>query len=887
MEVACQSQLERIARQFEAVGVASQIEAVTSGDAVTAARELVQLAARVTGCARVNAWLFSDDATELRCIAHYDSVTGEHSSGAVLKEPDFRAEFHALKTARYVDADDAVNDPRTAGYAESYLKPFGITAMLDAVIRVAGAPLGLLCFEHVHRVHHWEQDEIGFACQLADKLGLALMTERRLTDEDKLRRSESALAEAQGVAQVGSWQFQSGSGLLTWSAETYELFGVDRKNFTPSYDTVLALIHPGDRAAAESGYRRALEEHTPTDIVFRIVLPDGSIRHLHERGRTDYAPDGTPVRAIGTVQDVTERETSRRALELANIILTTQMEASPDGILIVGADRRIILANRRFSELWSSPARIVPNADATDILGRAATAMKDPEAFRTRTEYLHAHPEVETGYDELETLDGRTIERHSVVMRTPSGESLGRVWFHRDITARKRAEMAMLHTASHDALTGLANRRACISAIAEAIARSKREETSFVVLSIDLDHFKDVNDTLGHPVGDELLRLVAERLRTTVRDTDTVARFGGDEFAVIASGIGEPMDAAALAGKLVTAIAAPFWIGSNEIHTGASIGITIAGSDGTDAETLLSHADIALYRAKADGRAGYRFFTSEMDTDVHRRVTLRNELRKAIGTPEMFLMYQPEVDLRNGNVTAVEALIRWQHPVRGLLPPSAFIPAAEESGLIIDLGKWVLREACLQSRRWLDAGFPAARVAVNLSVAQLKTATDLEAHIVAVLEETGLPPALLELELTETVLMVVSHEHGDVLSRLRTRGVRLAIDDFGTGYSSLDYLRRFPVDQIKVAQDFVAQICTVNGSAAIVKATLGLARELGIPVLAEGVETADQLALLKDWGCRAAQGYYFARPVHADLIGPLLLHGTAAGTVDNSAAISS
>jgi EAL domain-containing protein (putative c-di-GMP-specific phosphodiesterase class I) len=324
---------------------------------------------------------------------------------------------------------------------------------------------------------------------------------------------------------------------------------------------------------------------------------------------------------------------------------------------------------------------------------------------------------------------------------------------------------------------------------------------------------------------------------------------------------------------VIAALAKPFLIQGNDIRSGASIGISVFGPDEPDAETMLSHADVALYRAKAEGRGGYRFFTDEMDVEVRTRVSLGAELREAIATDQLFLLYQPQVEIETGRITGVEALARWRHPVRGILEPDLFIPIAERNGLISALGCWALREACRQAREWLDAGIAPATMAVNLSALQFKRPLELERDILAAIAEAELPAAMLELELTESILMAVSREHDDVFRRLREAGTKLAIDDFGTGYSSLDYLRRFAADRIKIAQVFVGKIAYEPGSAAIVRATLGLARELGISVIAEGVDTAEQLALLRSWGCHEAQGFHFARPLTPTELVPLLRKG--------------
>jgi diguanylate cyclase (GGDEF)-like protein len=430
--------------------------------------------------------------------------------------------------------------------------------------------------------------------------------------------------------------------------------------------------------------------------------------------------------------------------------------------------------------------------------------------------------------------------------------------------------------ARSDALTGLPNRRAFVDAMEQALARARRGEQGFAVLYLDLDHFKDINDTLGHPVGDLLLQAVAERLRASVREIDTVARFGGDEFAVIEAEIHEPADAAVLADKLLQTISQPFSLQGNEVRTGTSVGITLYGPEASDAETLLSNADIALYRAKSEGRGTYRFFTDAMDGEVRRRVALETELRVAIETGQLFLLYQPQIDIETGRITGLEAVIHWNHPNLGEIAADAFVATAERSGLIVALGHWMMREACRQIRAWLDAGIDPCVVAMNISRLQFKTPLELERDIATILTETGLAPDRIELEVTESVLTEASREHNDVLVRLRQSGLRLAIDDFGTGYSSLGYLRQFPVDRIKIAQLFVRDLRVVADYAAIVKATIGLALALDLNVIATGVETAEQLELLRAWGCREAQGAYFAPPLPPDAITGLLRRGRVA-----------
>jgi PAS domain S-box-containing protein len=466
----------------------------------------------------------------------------------------------------------------------------------------------------------------------------------------------------------------------------------------------------------------------------------------------------------------------------------------------------------------------------------------------------------------------------------------------RDITEHKEAAARIAQLAHYDQLTGLANRRVFVEALELEISRVSRGGEGFAVLYLDLDHFKDVNDTLGHPIGDLLLKGVAERLRSCVRAVDTVARFGGDEFALIVTEISdlatidpseassrgqddpEAMRAATIASsvadKILALIAKPFELEGNEVRTGASIGIALYGPDSPSAESMLAHADVALYRAKSDGRGASRFFSDTLDAEVRARVEIGRELRVAIAENQFYLLYQPQVDIGSRAVVGLEALVRWRHPLRGDIGPDDFIPAAETNGLIVPLGECVLREVCEQIRQWLDTGVTPPPIGVNLSGLQFKAPIELEANLAADLARWRVPARLIELELTESVLMAASREHNDSLLRLRRAGHRIAIDDFGTGYSSLDYLRRYPVDRIKIAQNFVIDIGKVADNDAIVRAALGLARELGIEVVVEGVETAAQLDLLRAWGAKIVQGYYFSRPLPADETLALLRSGS-------------
>jgi diguanylate cyclase (GGDEF)-like protein len=418
-----------------------------------------------------------------------------------------------------------------------------------------------------------------------------------------------------------------------------------------------------------------------------------------------------------------------------------------------------------------------------------------------------------------------------------------------------------IERAQTDVLTGLANRRIFVERLALSFAEARRGGKAFAVLCFDLDGFKDVNDTLGHPAGDMLLRQVAERLKASMRDTDLVARFGGDEFAVLEPDASDSEAAGALASKILAVLAAPYDLDGIVVHVTVSIGIARYEPDLAGPDAILSQADLALYRAKEDGRNCYCFHTRELDQQVRERVALTDELRGAIARDELELHYQPQVELATGRIIGLEALLRWRHPTRGMVSPSVFIPIAERSGGIVPLGMWVFEEACRQLSVWQMQGIAPDVLAVNFSAVQFKGAAALEEELTACLKRWAVEPGRLEVELTETVLMQVGAQQGEMLERLRAAGLRIALDDFGTGYSSLSYLTSYPVNRIKIAQQLVFGVIDEQRSATVVRTAIRLANELGIELLAEGVETAAQAQFLLSAGCTQAQGFHFSRPV--------------------------
>jgi diguanylate cyclase (GGDEF)-like protein/PAS domain S-box-containing protein len=452
------------------------------------------------------------------------------------------------------------------------------------------------------------------------------------------------------------------------------------------------------------------------------------------------------------------------------------------------------------------------------------------------------------------------------------GQATGAVIVFRDVSVAQAMALQMAHSAQHDFLTGLPNRMLLNDRVSQAIVLAHRHMKKVAVLFLDLDGFKHINDSLGHPIGDKLLQSVAKRLVDCGRSSDTVSRQGGDEFVVLLSEVEQSDDAAITARRMLQAVAEPHSIDQHDLHVTASIGLSIYPDDGLDAETLIKNADTAMYQAKENGHQSYQFFKPAMNVRAVERQSIEESLRRALERQEFALQYQPIINLGTGEITGAEALIRWTHPTRGPVSPAQFIPIAEDCGLILPIGNWVLREACKQARAWVDAGLPLASMAVNISAMEFRDEHFLEG-VFAVLKDTGLDPRSLELELTESVLMKRAESTESILKTLRARGVQVAVDDFGTGYSSLSYLRKFPIDALKIDQSFVRQITTAPDETTIVTAVISMGRSLKLRVVAEGVETQEELAFLQAHQCDEAQGYFFSRPLPPEQFARLLATG--------------
>ncbi|HET6811678.1 MAG TPA: EAL domain-containing protein [Acidimicrobiales bacterium] len=554
----------------------------------------------------------------------------------------------------------------------------------------------------------------------------------------------------------------------------------------------------------------------------------------------------------------------RRTLSL----LAATLDATADGILVVDRGGRITSYNRRFAELWGIPDEVLSTRDDEKALSFVLRQLSDPEAFISKVRELYAQPEA-SSQDVLHFRDGRTIDRFSMPQRV-DGQIVGRVWSFRDVTEQRRLEQELAHQAFHDSLTGLANQALFRDRVHHALTRLSRRGAPLAVLFLDLDGFKNINDSLGHTAGDELLISMAERVQGCLRVTDTAARLGGDEFAVLLEDLTTEHEATVVAERIIVSLARPFRSAGREVVVGVSVGIAF-GAVGISADQLLRNADLAMYTAKRHHPGGYQIFRSDMHTRALERLELEVDLRRGLGRGELEVAYQPIVTADGSDIAGVEALARWRHPTRGLLMPDSFIALAEETGLIRELGRQVLNRACHQAREWQRCGLGVddLTVSVNLSPRQLYHDQIVD-EVRQALVSSGLAPGCLTLEVTETAMMTDSQRAIGKLHELKALGVRLAVDDFGTGYSSLSYLERFPVDILKIDRAFVSPIGDGEGESSLASAIVSLARTMRLTAVAEGVETRQQAEVLAALGCDYAQGYFFWRPMDSARLRALL-----------------
>jgi diguanylate cyclase (GGDEF)-like protein/PAS domain S-box-containing protein len=680
----------------------------------------------------------------------------------------------------------------------------------------------------------------------------------------RLADSERALADAQRLARIGSFEWDLRANKTIWSDQLYRIVGLNPADSPASYDSWRNCTHEDDRAMVDTAVWKAYEECTPFSFVHRVVRPDGNVRTLECRGRVEVDASGLRVRMMGTEQDVT-------AMRLAEERFRSLFETAPYARVIVDATGEIELVNSPTERLFGYTREELIGKHVEELMPSTAAALRPwyrelidraPSASAKSGEFdLHAYRKDGSEFPVEISLTPLITEEGTLVSATVE-----------DITERKLAADALTHQASHDALTGLPNRTLFLDRLEHALGRANRSKRKLAVVFLDLDDFKLVNDTRGHEVGDLLLVALTPKLSAALRPGDTIARFGGDEFVVLCEDLSAESDAICIANRISDACSTPIVIGGHEHVVTVSAGIFMVDNPETaTASGVLRDADAAMYRAKADGKGRVELFDDGMRARLLERIAIESSLRSALERGELRLFYQPVLSLEDCSIVAAEALLRWQHPQRGLLAPSEFIPIAESSGLIVQIGEWVLEEACRQAAAWRDAapGVDPVHVSVNLAPRQLAH-SDIAASVARILRTTGLEASLLEVEITESMLLEDAEGRARALGQLKALGVHLVLDDFGTGHSSLSDLKRLAIDTLKIDRSFVDGLGRDSEDSAIVSAVLSMASALDLGVIAEGVETRSQLSRLREHGCEFAQGFLFSAPATAAEVADLL-----------------
>jgi len=740
-------------------------------------------------------------------------------------------------------------------------------AELSPVIRQQYANQTRVQFETVHRRRDgtvFDVEISGYPLMLGDQ-PLMFYSSRDITErkraEGALRDTTERLNEAQELSKIGSWELDFATGKLVWSDEIFRLFEIDPNRFDATYEAFLDTVHPDDRDAVNKAYTESLANRAPYEIKHRLRMQDGRIKWVLERCSSEFDSAGRPIRSVGTVQDISREVEVEEQLRIAAAAFESQQ-----AMAITDAEGTILRVNSAFTELTGYSAE--------EALGQ------NPRMLESGRHDANFYRQMWDAVTRTGSWQGEIWDRHKngeirprwmtlTAVKDAKGAVTHYVSSQVDITERKAAEEEIRQLAFYDPLTRLPNRRLLLDRLQQALTTSARTQRHGALLFIDMDNFKALNDTLGHEKGDLFLKLVADRLQQCLREGDTVARLGGDEFVIVLEALSkEPVEAAEqterLGEKLLQSLDRPYLIDENEHISTASIGATLFGRDHAAEDDLMKQADLAMYQAKAAGRNTLRFFDPEMQATISRYVILETELRKAIDEAQLVLHYQPVVDASD-HICGAEALVRWQHPKHGMVLPGDFIRIAEQSGLILPLGQWVLEAGCAQLATWAAKQETAhLSLSINISGRQLQQ-PDFTERIQAALRRTGADPHKLKLELTEGLLMENVEDTIAKMGALSALGVQFALDDFGTGYSSLSYLKRLPLKTLKIDRTFIKDVVDDPNDAAIAKMVIALAEQLGLAVIAEGVELEGQREFLARQGCHGYQGYLFSPPVPLDV----------------------
>ena len=697
---------------------------------------------------------------------------------------------------------------------------------------------------------------------------IQMALERRRADI-ALNQSQARLSLALEAANMGHWELDSrvDQEQTLYAGQADRIFGYSQDIFNGTRDEFIQLVHPEDRAKVDEVLDKTLLQNSVCDIEFRSFQGNDGPRWLRLQGKVFKNHDENVIcKIIGMVQNITERKLAEsRLMQAATVFDTTQ-----DGILILDQNRSVIAANSSFKS--------ITGYSAEDMMGKLPYVLREAIIGKKRVQELNSSLQKDGVWrGEINALKRSGEEFPALLtiaaVKEPSLHLSHYVLVTTDLTQIRRIEEKLHYLAHHDPLTGLPNRLLTIERLNQSLLHAKRRGEHTALLFIDLDHFKWVNDSLGHDAGDTFLKQTAERMQSCVRADDTVGRLGGDEFLIIIDPIERVEDLALLARKLINSISQPITVNGHTFSVTSSIGISISPDDATNSADLIRCADMSMYEAKERGRQNYAFYSPEMTARAMKHLDLAQDLRRGLAAGELCLHYQPQISFQSGKITGFEALIRWQHSTKGLLGADSIIPLAENSGLILEIGDWVLRESCRQLGVWTRLGLPALRMAVNVSGLQMRQA-QFALSVEKILQKEALLPSLLEIEITESTLQNES-SCMSTLRDLNKLGVNLAVDDFGTGYSCLNSLKLLPIHRVKIDKSFVNDISSNENDVAIAEAIIAMAHRLKLQVIAEGVESADQELLLKGRGCDEAQGYLYSRALSPERVEALFVSGDA------------
>lgn len=675
-------------------------------------------------------------------------------------------------------------------------------------------------------------------------------------EKEYLKKLEYGLNKAQKLANIGHWELNLTTKKLFWSDEVYRIFGLKPQEFDATYEAFLEHIHPDDVELVKKSYADSIANKSSYHITHRIVRKNGEIAFVHERCEHEFDSDGNVTDSIGTVHDITEQKIIQNELMLASKVFSKMN----DGVVITDDSQRILKVNEAFTRITGYTSKeLEGNTPKTFSSG-----WHDKSFYKKMWEDISNHGQWSGEITDRKKNSQRyTSEMQIIALHNDEGTLTNYISITNDVSKKKEQEKLIHNLAYFDALTGLPNRVLFEERVVNRIPFAKRNDKKIALIFIDMDNFKDVNDTLGHLMGDAFLVEVAKTIKATLREQDTIARLGGDEFAILLEDVSCIMDAIPIAEKIIATFRNPITIQEREIYTGVSMGVSIYPEDGKSYDELVQAADTAMHQVKASGKNNFQFFTQTMNEKITERLFLENGLRNAVAHNEIFLVYQPKVNIETNKVYGMEALARWKHPKLGLIRPDKFIAVSEETGQIYNLGLWITKQALIDTKALHEAGHRLI-VSINVSSKQLENENFVN-DICSLVTEIGVEKGYVELEITESHIMSNIDEALIILKELSSSGFKLSIDDFGTGYSSLSYLKKLPAQTIKIDRSFVLDIDKDEDDKSIVATIIAMARALGKDVIAEGSETQEHIDALKYLHCHKIQGYFFSKPLEINL----------------------